>query len=119
MSTLNTAEFKARLLEQRASLLSQLAALRGGNIGRAEASAEHFARREDSPAQTTTERDLEFALDDHETTEIAAVQAALQRIENGVYGECIDCGTRIPEARLKAAPEAARCIPCQEKAEKA
>ena len=119
MTTLNTAEFKTRLLAQRASLMSQLAALRGGNIGRAEASAEHFASREDSPAQATTEKELEFAMDDHDTAEIAAVQAALQRIDNGVYGECIDCGTHIPEARLNAAPEAARCIHCQEKAEKA
>ncbi len=119
MTTLNTAEFKTRLLEQRTSLLAQLATLRGGNIGRAEASAAHFSGREDSPAQATTEKEIEFALDDHDTAEIAAVQAALQRIENGVYGECIDCGTHIPEARLKVAPEAARCIHCQEKAEKA
>ena len=32
--------------------------------------------------------------------------------------ECVDCGAHIAEARLKAAPEAARCIHCQEQLEK-
>ena len=119
MSTLDTAAFKAQLLAQRAALQTQLATLRGGAISRAEASAQHFGGREDSPAQTATERDLEFALDDHDSAELRAVAAALQRIDNGTYGECSDCGVQIPEARLRAAPEALRCIACQEQVEKA
>ncbi len=119
MPHVNTAPFKAQLLDQRATLLAQLATLRGGNVSRVEASAEHFGGREDSSAQTTTARDLEFALDDHESGELRAVDAALQRIANGTYGECTDCGTRIPAARLQAAPEAPRCIHCQEKVEHA
>lgn len=118
MTSLNTAEFKARLLAQRESLQAQLTALRGGNVGRAEASAEHFSHSEESPAQASTERDLELALDAHDSAELRSIAAALQRIENGVYGECADCGVHIPEARLQAAPDAARCIHCQEKAEK-
>lgn len=118
MTSLNTAEFKAQLLAQRASLLDQLATLRGGNVSRVEASAAHFGSREDSPAQMTSERELEFALDDHDSAELRSVAAALQRIENGVYGECTDCGVHIPAERLHAAPDAARCIHCQEKAEK-
>jgi DnaK suppressor protein len=43
----------------------------------------------------------------------------LLRIAEGSYGECVDCDAHIAEARLKAAPEAARCIHCQEKLEKA
>ena len=119
MTHIDTTPFKAQLLEQRASLLAQLATLRGGAIGRVEASADHFSGREDSSAQTTTERDLELALDDRETTELAAVDAALKRIEAGTYGQCIACEVNIPVARLQAAPEAQRCIHCQEKAEHA
>lgn len=119
MTLLDTTSFKAKLLQQRASLAAQLAALRGGPIGRAQASADHFGDHEDSSAQTATERELEFALDDHESKELAAVDAALQRIEDGAYGHCTACGIDIPLARLQAAPEAERCIACQEKAEKA
>ena len=118
MTLLDTTSFKAKLLQQRASFLAQLAALRGGPIGRAQASADHFGQHEDSTAQTATERELEFALDDHESKELAAVDAALQRIEDGTYGQCTACGITIPLARLQAAPEAERCIACQQKAEK-
>ena len=108
---------KAQLLAQRTSLMGQLASLRGGEVSRAEASAEHFGHPEDSTAQTNTERELEFALDAHESAELRLVQEALSRIEAGTYGVCIDCGTGIPPERLQVAPEAARCIPCQEKVE--
>lgn len=118
MTALDTQSFQTLLLQQRASLLGQLAALRGGPVGRVEASAEHFAARQDSTAQTATERDLELALDDRETTELNAVDAALQRIEAGTYGQCTSCGIDIPAARLQAAPEAPRCIACQEALER-
>lgn len=109
--------FKKQLLEQRASLQIQIASLRGGAISRAQASADHFGQPEDTRAQMVTERDLEFALDARETAELAAVDAALKRIEDGVYGQCADCGVDIPAPRLNAAPEATRCIDCQDKSE--
>jgi DnaK suppressor protein len=118
MSTQITAPFKKQLQEQRAGLLAQLASLRGGNVGRAEASAHHFGEREpDSRAQMGNERDMEFTLDARESAELDAIDAALQRIEAGVYGVCTDCGTDIPAARLHAAPETSRCVSCQEQAE--
>lgn len=112
-----TAPFKKQLLARQVVLLEQLASLRGGSVSRSEASASHFSRPEDSTAQTNTARDLEFALDEHETAELRQVEEALLRIEAGTYGQCIDCGVDIPQARLHAAPEAARCLACQEKME--
>jgi DnaK suppressor protein len=41
------------------------------------------------------------------------VLAALARIDDNSYGKCIDCGNEIPEGRLEARPEAARCVSCQ------
>jgi RNA polymerase-binding transcription factor len=43
------------------------------------------------------------------------VLAALQRIDLGTYGTCVDCGAPVPEGRLEAKPEAARCVACQGK----
>ncbi len=43
------------------------------------------------------------------------VLAALNRIDLGTYGTCVDCGTMVPEGRLEAKPEAARCVACQGK----
>lgn len=44
--------------------------------------------------------------------EIASVNRALERIENGTYGACVRCGTDIAPGRLEARPEAALCIEC-------
>jgi RNA polymerase-binding transcription factor DksA len=43
------------------------------------------------------------------------VLAALHRIDLGTYGTCVDCGRLVPEGRLEAKPEAARCVGCQGK----
>ncbi|HEU5034097.1 MAG TPA: TraR/DksA C4-type zinc finger protein [Mycobacteriales bacterium] len=45
------------------------------------------------------------------------VREALARIEAGTYGRCVDCGAELPEERLEARPEAARCVDCQQRAE--
>jgi DnaK suppressor protein len=42
---------------------------------------------------------------------------ALRRIDQGTYGLCVICGTPLPEGRLEAKPEAARCMVCQAKSE--
>lgn len=44
--------------------------------------------------------------------EIASINRALLRIENGTYGECVRCGEVIAPKRLEARPEAALCISC-------
>ena len=42
------------------------------------------------------------------------VEAALQRLDSGHYGLCIDCEEPIPFARLKAYPVSVRCLPHQQ-----
>lgn len=111
------ATFRPALEALKQSLLAQLTEQRGGAIGRAEAAADHFGQPEDPRAQVATARELEFAIDERETVHLAAVEAALERMDAGTYGVCIDCGIDIPSARLQATPDAARCVPCQEKAE--
>ena len=108
---------RQQLLEMRTSLLAQMSEQRGGLVGRAQAAADHFERREDSSAQVATERELEFAIGEREISELTMIDAALARIEAGTYGECIDCGIDISTQRLQASPEAPRCISCQEKVE--
>ena len=119
MDSTHLAAFQQQLERLRAALLEQIAQQRGGTKGRAKVAAEHFARREDTSAQVTSERDLEFALNERETAELAALDAALARIASGRYGHCTDCDAAIPTARLQVTPEAARCITCQDKAEHA
>jgi DnaK suppressor protein len=50
--------------------------------------------------------------------EVNDLNAALDRIQTGVYGGCIDCGDDIAYERLSAYPTAKRCIKCQRLHEK-
>ena len=119
MKTQQAQAFKKQLQAQRQDLLDQLARLRGGDVDRSTASNDHFGQVEDSRAQVATERELEFAMDEHESAAIRTIDLALKRLESGVYGNCMDCAAAIPLARLKASPQALRCIACQEKLEHA
>jgi len=112
-----TETYRQTLIAQRVALLAQIAQQRGGMRSRAEVAEEHFAHSEDSPAQVATERDLEFALNERETAELGQIAQAFMRLDQGTYGHCTDCGTPIAAERLRATPQAARCIACQEKAE--
>jgi len=110
--------FRAQILGLRDSLLAQISQQRGGLHSRAEVAEAHFAHPEDSPAQVATERDLEFALNERETADLGALDAALARIDAGRFGHCTQCGSHIAMARLQATPQAARCMDCQQAAER-
>lgn len=118
MNKEQAAPYELALRRMRTDLVARIALHRGGDRSRAEATADHFGHPEDSPAQIATEKDLELAIGDHEMVELNAINAALNRIDLGTYGECTDCGVEIPPARLGAAPETPRCISCQEAVEK-
>jgi DnaK suppressor protein len=45
--------------------------------------------------------------------QLKLVDAALDRLESGDYGICVDCGDRISPKRLAAIPWASRCVVCQ------
>lgn len=47
-----------------------------------------------------------------ERNTLAQIEAAIERIENGSYGECDQCGAKIPTSRLQAIPYAAQCVGC-------
>lgn len=51
--------------------------------------------------------------------QLKKLEAALDRIEQGTYGLCSECGEKINPGRLEVAPETEKCITCMEVAEKA
>jgi RNA polymerase-binding transcription factor DksA len=62
--------------------------------------------------------DLDQAEVAREVTELRAIEAARQRLAEGQYGVCVDCGGEIDYRRLRASPAALRCIDCQRRHEK-
>ncbi len=45
--------------------------------------------------------------------QLERLQRARLAIDAGTYGICADCGEAIPEGRLRALPDAERCVACQ------
>lgn len=54
-----------------------------------------------------------MAADSASPKRAADAAAALERMRNGEFGVCVDCGDEISTARLAAKPEAALCSDCQ------
>jgi DnaK suppressor protein len=64
-------------------------------------------------ASQVFEQQRDLALRDRSTAQLALVEAALARLDDGSFGACIRCGKPIATARLEALPWAATCIDCQ------
>lgn len=65
-------------------------------------------------ALTSTMEFLSSSLQDSRVEEYNRITRALDMIEDGTYGICVDCHEPILEKRLKSYPNATRCILCQE-----
>lgn len=66
-------------------------------------------------SEQALEREGDQVLEDlgeHGVREMRMIEAALQRIDKGVYGICVDCGDPISEERLDALPHTPRCRDC-------
>jgi len=50
----------------------------------------------------------------HLVGDLKAIDRALERLDRGEYGTCIDCGKRIASTRLEVVPTALRCTSCQD-----
>jgi RNA polymerase-binding protein DksA len=63
------------------------------------------------------EQDLTLELMENKSEVLDAISDALEKIDEGKFGECERCGKVINKARLEALPYARLCIACQRKAE--
>jgi RNA polymerase-binding protein DksA len=59
------------------------------------------------------ERERDLALSAQARAAIEQIDAAIEKIRAGTYGQCESCGTTIPKERLKALPYAALCVKCK------
>ena len=82
--------------------------------------SEHAGQAPDTGDESvaTLIADLEQADLTRDLDELRALEAAYQRLQDGTYGICVDCGGDIGYQRLKASPAAARCIDDQQRHEK-
>ncbi len=63
-------------------------------------------------AQQFEDREVVDALGNEAREELAKIASALQRMDSGEYGLCLECGSPVGDNRLKAYPYALECIEC-------
>lgn len=115
-------QFKKILLEKRNELLEGLGQLKEREVSSTlkDASGENsaYSFHMADVGTDNMEREKAFFFATREGKYLSHIEQALERIENGTYGICIDCQKPIPKERLMAVPTATRCVPCKEKAGK-
>ncbi|MDH4262575.1 MAG: TraR/DksA family transcriptional regulator [Spirochaetia bacterium] len=107
-------EFKELLLDKKSVLIKEIQ----------DQSEEVTSEKLDEPgdlvdmATELLDQEMNLSLTTAESNTIKEINEALERIEKGTYGICIDSGEPISKARLKAVPEAKRTLEAQEKFDK-
>jgi DnaK suppressor protein len=104
---------RKRLEEMRDELDRSIAILQGERP--APLAGEGYPHDSADAGSTLSETDRTEAILDSARSQRTEVLAALSRIDDNTYGRCTDCGVEIPEGRLDARPDAARCVNCQAK----
>lgn len=104
------AQYKKTLLEKKADLERSI-----GNRGiTTESSTDGHGDFADRSA-AANEEEISIQLKQTDSKLLRAIEDALQRVENGSYGICVECEEEIAPARLKAVPWTKVCITCKEK----
>lgn len=112
--------FKEKLIQLRARLrgdvstLANAALAKSGNgSGSGSSVPSHIA----DMGSDTWEQDNTLLLMNNEEEVLAQIEGALERIEDGDYGSCVECSGRIPKMRLNAIPYTPYCVKCAEQVE--
>jgi RNA polymerase-binding protein DksA len=116
----DTEQFRKRLLAERSRAQGALDYLLEENSGSMDDELQQ-GPSDNHPgdlATITLEREIDYTLEENEERVIAAIDAALKRIDNGTYGPCQGCGQAIAAERLEAVPWTKQCIDCKRKEER-
>ena len=102
--------YKKALIDKRGKILTE-----GGGLSR-QTSMENNTRKGDLADQATgtNEVHIQLKVKQTDTKILQAIEEALQRMEQGSYGICRDCGDPIAPGRLSAIPWTRVCIACKE-----
>jgi DnaK suppressor protein len=68
--------------------------------------------------QANERREIGFATRELLVERVNRIAAALERLDQGEYGMCVECGEAIAPARLQALPEVLTCVRCQDRLER-
>jgi DnaK suppressor protein len=102
---------RERLLALRASLLGDMTQMEDDSL-KDHKMTTNIPTDMEEISSDNADQELTLSLLGSEEDALDQIEAALQRIEDGSYGECEECGEQIPKSRLEAIPFAAQCVQC-------
>ena len=105
--------FRKRLEERQQALRKAVSRTEEDGRTADQDSAQDIADRAASSYST----EFLFSVSNNDRQLLQMVESALQRIREGTFGECVNCGSEINPKRLEAVPWTRYCIACQEKQE--
>lgn len=108
-------QFKERLLQAREEIIGQLKQ----RDGYAQEIGQDGIQDIGDESVTIYSRHVLMSLSENERVKLIEVDEALDRIENGSFGMCQECGEPIALKRLEVIPNARYCVRCKEELEKA
>jgi DnaK suppressor protein len=103
-------QVEKRLRERAEEIAARREALKREGAGMLDAELADYDQHPADEGTETHEQELDETTDMILAAEAENVEIALQRLAEGTYGTCIDCGKEIPRERLEAIPEAIRCV---------
>lgn len=110
--------YKERLLLLRARIRGDVngmveAALKSG--GEASGQASRMPIHMADIGSDNFEQEFTLSLMENDEETLGQIEAALERVEDGVYGLCVECDAKISKTRLNAIPQTPHCIKCASK----
>ena len=117
MATIDREKVEARLRERAEEIARRRANMANANDGMRDGELADYDQHPADQGTETFEQERDATTDILLADEARSVEIAQERLAEGTYGTCVDCGNEIPEARLEAIPEAIRCIDDQNRYE--
>ena len=104
---------RARLKDEQGRLIEELEQLKA-NVSTSDERREGspFGKREEE-ANEVLELEKRLALEKRIREQLADIEHALAKFDEGTYGLCDSCGKPIDPARLEALPQASLCLNCK------
>jgi DnaK suppressor protein len=117
VATIDEEKVRARLREREEELARQRAELVREDEGMQSNELADYDQHPADSGSETFEQEKDASTDRMLELQLRDLEVAKQRLAEGKYGICVDCGEEIPQARLEAMPEAIRCLKDQERFE--
>ena len=111
-------EVRTLLRDDVKRLTGELAEVEGDLAGMIENSGEGAGHDQADVGSASFERDQEMVIVNNARDMLVQSQHALERIADGTYGQCENCGNPIGKNRLMAFPRATLCLSCKQREER-